>query len=148
MGETPPPAELLLVEDNPDDLELILRSLSRPPFQGRVFAVRDGAEALDFLFGTGIYASRAGNPPPKVILLDLKLPKVTGKEVLKRVRSDERLRRVPVVILTSSRQERDVAESYALGANSYVVKPVRFDELSRVIGQTGLYWTQFNHPAA
>jgi len=121
--------EILLVEDNPNDEELTLRALRKNNLANRVHVVRDGAEALEFIFATGAYTDRRVENGPKVILLDLKLPKVDGLEVLRRVKSDERTRATPVVVLTSSREERDVVERYKLGVNSYLVKPVDFDKL-------------------
>lgn len=137
-----PPAEMdvLFVEDNPNDVELTLRALKKNHFTNRVVVARDGAEALDILFPA------AAAPLPRVILLDLKLPKVTGLEVLRRLKGDERTRSVPVVVLTSSREAPDVAESYRLGANSYIVKPVDFDAFARAVADVGLYWLLLNHP--
>ncbi len=138
--------EVLLVEDNPYDIELTLRALKKHSCARDVFVVKDGAEALAFLFGTGAYAHRAAGPMPRVILLDLKLPKVDGLEVLRRIKSDERTRCVPVVVLTSSREERDVAECYRLGVNSYVVKPVAYDALVESVAELGRYWLSLNEP--
>jgi CheY-like chemotaxis protein len=139
--------DILLVEDDPNDLELTTRVLNKLPWGRRVFAVRDGAEALDFLFGGGAYARRNLRYRPRMILLDLKLPKVGGIEVLRRIKSDERTRTIPTVILTSSREERDIVESYKLGVNSYVVKPVQFDQFETAVSELGLYWMQVNVPA-
>jgi two-component system response regulator len=139
--------DILLVEDDPNDLELTTRVLNKLPWGRRVFAVRDGAEALDFLFGAGAYARRNLRYRPRMILLDLKLPKVGGIEVLRRIKSDERTRTIPTVILTSSREERDIVESYKLGVNSYVVKPVQFDQFEVAVSELGLYWMQVNLPA-
>jgi CheY-like chemotaxis protein len=136
--------DILLVEDDPNDLELTTRVLNKLPWGRRVFAVRDGAEALDFLFGTGTYARRDLRYRPRMILLDLKLPKVGGIEVLRRIKSDERTRTIPTVVLTSSREERDIVESYELGVNSYVVKPVQFDQFEVAVSELGLYWMQVN----
>src|ERR1051326_5784755 len=119
MSSTVEEAEILLVEDNPNDVELTLRALRKQNLENKVFVVRDGAEALDFIFASGAYASRKIEDKPKVVLLDLKLPKVDGIEVLKRVKADERTRSIPVVMLTSSQEERDVSETYRLGVNSY-----------------------------
>jgi CheY-like chemotaxis protein len=130
--------ELLIVEDNPDDLELALRALKKHNLANRVHVARDGAEALEFL---------AGDVTPRVILLDLKLPKVDGLEVLRRIKTDERTRAIPVVVMTSSREEQDVVESYRLGVNSYVVKPVEFDEFVRAVSELGMYWLLLNHPS-
>jgi two-component system, response regulator len=137
--------EILLVEDNPDDVELALHALKKNHLANRIEVVRDGAEALDFLFARGAYTGRdISNGGPKVVLLDLKLPKVDGLEVLKSIRSDPRLKSLPVVILTSSREERDIAESYHLGVNSYVAKPVDFVQFTEAVRQLGLYWLLLN----
>ncbi|MFZ1059517.1 MAG: response regulator [Candidatus Rokuibacteriota bacterium] len=138
--------EILLVEDNPNDVELTLHALSESHVTNPVHVVRDGAEALEFIFGTGAYASRNMNNTPKVILLDLKLPKVDGLEVLRRVKSDPRTAKIPVVVLTSSREERDIVESYQLGVNSYIVKPVDFEQFTAAVRQVGLYWVLLNQP--
>jgi len=135
---------ILLVEDDPDDEALALRALRRNNIKNEVVVVRDGAEALDYLFATGTYASRDANDLPQVVLLDLKLPKVDGLEVLRRVRADPRTELLPVVVLTSSKEDRDVVESYARGANSYVRKPVEFNEFSEAVRQLGLYWLLLN----
>lgn len=137
---------ILLVEDNPDDVELTLRALRLHNVQNEVAIVRDGAEALDYLFTTGAYASRDPGTMPTVILLDLKLPKIDGLEVLRRIRADERTELLPVVILTSSREEQDVVSGYKLGANSYVQKPVDFAQFSEAVRQLGLYWLLLNEP--
>ena len=136
---------ILLVEDNQADVELTLHALARNNLTNPVKVVQDGAEALDFLFCAGAYKSRA-NSKPKVILLDLKLPKVDGLEVLERVKSDERTREIPVVVLTSSREERDMVESYRLGVNSYITKPVDFQQFTEAVRQIGLYWLLLNQP--
>ena len=138
--------EILLVEDNPDDAELTLRALKKHNLANGVFHVKDGAEALDFLFGSGTYAGRSATAPPRVVMLDLKLPKLDGREVLRRIKSDERTKDTPVVILTSSREERDIVEGYRLGVNSYVQKPVRFDEFVEAVAHLGLYWMVLNQP--
>lgn len=138
--------EILLVEDNPDDVELTLRVLRRQNLANNVHVVRDGAEALEFIFGTGAYAERDINKKPKVILLDLKLPKVDGLEVLRKVKSDERTRVIPVVVLTSSHEERDIVESYKLGVNSYITKPVDFEKFVDAVSELGLYWLLLNRP--
>jgi two-component system response regulator len=138
--------EILLVEDNPSDVELTLHELKKHNLANRIHVVRDGEEALDFLFCRGAYQGRDANIPPKVILLDLKLPKVDGLEVLRQIRRDERTRLLPVVIMTSSREERDVVESYKLGINSYIVKPVDFDQFSEAVRQIGCYWLLLNQP--
>ena len=137
---------ILLVEDNPDDVDLTLRSLRRHNVQNEVVVVRDGAEALDYLFTTGAYASRDPGTMPTVILLDLKLPKIDGLEVLRRLRADERTELLPVVILTSSKEEQDLVNGYKLGANSYVQKPVDFVQFSEAVKQLGMYWLLLNEP--
>jgi len=137
---------LLLVEDNPDDVELTLLALQKHNISNEVVVVRDGAEALDYLFATGAYADRDRSITPAVILLDLKLPKINGLEVLQRLRADERTKLLPVVILTSSKEEQDILNGYKLGANSYVRKPVDFDQFSDAVRQLGLYWLLLNEP--
>ena len=137
-------AEILLVEDNTNDVELALHALRKRKLANNIHVARDGAEALDFLFGEGKYAGRDIRQTPNVILLDLKLPLVDGLEVLARVKGDPRTRHVPVVVLTSSREERDLVESYQLGVNSYIVKPVNFDQFSAAIEQLELYWVLLN----
>jgi two-component system, response regulator len=139
--------EILLVEDNPTDLELTLRALGKVNLANKVFAVSDGAQALDYLFASGEFAGRIGASHPRVVLLDLKLPKVDGIEVLRRIRSDPRTALVPVVVLTSSAEERDRLASYELGANSFIVKPVEFDSFARAVTDVGLYWMLLNRPA-
>jgi two-component system, response regulator len=141
-GET----EILLVEDNPTDLELALRVFKKHELAHRIEVARDGAEALDFLFGTGAYADRGRIRYPKVILLDLKLPKIGGLEVLRRIKGDPRTRTIPVVVLTSSREDKDMVESYQLGVNSYIVKPVDFDQFSNCLRDIGMYWLLSNAP--
>ena len=138
--------EILLVEDNPNDGELTMRALKKNHLANQVFWVKDGAEALEFLFATHRYADRALEQRPKVILLDLKLPKVDGLEVLRQLKADERTKVIPVVVLTSSREERDVIESYRLGVNSYIVKPVEFDKFTQSVSDLGLYWVLLNEP--
>ena len=133
---------ILLVEDNPDDEVLTLRALKKSRIENRVYVVRDGPEALDFLFGTGPYATKRRTPA--VVLLDLKLPKIDGLEVLRRVRADERTRMIPVVVLTSSREEQDIVNSYRSGANSYIRKPVEFERFVEAVGQIGGYWLSLN----
>lgn len=135
---------ILLVEDNDDDVELTLRALRRNRVANKVDVVRDGAEALEYLFATGDYAKRDVRDTPNLVLLDLKLPKVGGLEVLERVRADPRTRRLPVVILTSSNVESDLARSYDLGANSYIRKPVDFTQFMEAVNQLGLYWLVLN----
>ena len=136
--------ELLLVEDNPQDLELALRALRKINLANHIEVARDGAEALDFIFCEGPHAGRKMSNGPKVILLDLKLPKVDGLEVLKRVKSDPRTRMIPVVVLTSSKEQRDIVESYNLGVNSYIVKPVNFDGFTDAMRELGVYWLMLN----
>lgn len=131
-------AEILLVEDNPNDAELTTRALKQRNLANQLHVCRDGAEALD-------YIARVATVP-KVILLDLKLPKVDGLEVLRKLKGDERTRSIPVVVLTSSREEPDIERAYALGANSYIVKPVDFDAFARAVSDVGLYWLLLNHP--
>jgi CheY-like chemotaxis protein len=137
---------ILLVEDNPSDRELTLHALHRHHLANHIEVVRDGAEALDYLFATGPYAGRDPAQMPKLILLDLKLPKVDGLEVLQRVKADPRTRSIPVVVLTSSEEERDVVESYRLGVNSYIVKPVDFAQFTEAVRKLGFYWLLLNHP--
>lgn len=135
---------ILLVEDNPDDVELTLRGLQKNNVSNEVVVARDGAEALDYLFGTGMYEGRDVDNQPTLVLLDLKLPRVSGLEVLKRIRGDERTKCMPVVILTSSKEDRDIMEGYSNGANSYVRKPVDFHEFSEAVRQLNLYWLLLN----
>ena len=135
---------ILLVEDNPDDEALTLRALKKNNIGNNLMVVRDGAEALEFLFCTGAFANRDRNDRPQVILLDINLPKVDGLEVLRRIRADESTRFLPVVILTSSKEEQDMLKSYILGANSYVRKPVDFSEFIEAVRQLGLYWLVLN----
>jgi two-component system response regulator len=137
---------ILLVEDNPDDELLTLRALRKNKILNEVTVVRDGAEALDYLFGAGKYAGRDTRDMPQVVLLDLKLPKLDGLEVLRRLRAEELTRRLPVVVLTSSDEEQDILASYDLGANSYVRKPVEFHQFIDALGQLGLYWLVLNQP--
>lgn len=138
---------ILLVEDNPDDEALTLRALQKNNIANEVVVTRDGVEALDFLFCQGTYRGRNPLEKPAVILLDLKLPKVDGLEVLKRLRTDDRTRLHPVVILTSSKEEHDLINGYRLGANSYIRKPVDFNQFVNAVGQLGLYWLVLNEPA-
>ena len=141
-----PDGIILLVEDNEDDVDLTLRALKRNNIRNEVVVARDGVEALDYLWGTGAHAGRDTAQMPQVILLDLKLPKIDGLEVLRRVRSDERTKLLPVVILTSSKEQQDMVESYSLGANSYVRKPVDFNQFVEAVRQLGLYWLVLNEP--
>ncbi len=136
--------DLLLVEDNPDDVELTLHAFKKINISNPVHVVRDGAEALEFLFCTGAYAHRKIQDSPKVVLLDLKLPKVDGLEVLRCIRADPRTKSMPVVILTTSREERDIVSSYELGVNSYIVKPVDFEQFVEATRTLGLYWLLLN----
>jgi two-component system, response regulator len=136
--------EILLVEDNESDAELAIRALKRHHFANGVLHVKDGQEALDFLFGSGAYAWRTVNDQPKVVLLDLKLPKVDGLEVLRRIKTDEATKITPVVMLTSSLEDSELAESYRLGANSYIVKPVDSERFEEAIATLGLYWLLLN----
>ena len=135
---------ILLVEDNPDDEALAIRALKKSNLANEIAVARDGVEALEFLFCEGSYADRDPHDAPVVILLDLKLPKVDGLEVLKRVKSDERTRRLPVVVMTSSSEEQDIVNSYDLGANSYIRKPVDFNQFTEAVAQLGLYWLVLN----
>lgn len=136
--------EILLVEDNPNDAELAIRAMRKNNIANKVVHVMDGEEALDFIFATGSFTDRNLENNPKVILLDLKLPKIDGLEVLKAVKSDERTKSIPVVVLTSSKEENDIIKSYALGVNSYIVKPVDFDNFIEAVREIGLYWLLLN----
>jgi CheY-like chemotaxis protein len=138
--------EILLVEDNPQHVELTLRALKKHNLANNVLVAKDGAEALAFIFATGAYSQRRIENGPKVILLDLKLPKVDGLEVLRRIKSDERTKAIPVVVVTTSEQEQDVVESYKLGVNSYIVKPVSFDKFIQAVSELGFYWMLLNKP--
>jgi two-component system response regulator len=138
--------EILLVEDNPNDVELTLHVLAKNNFTDPVHVVRDGAEALEFIYGTGVYSGRDVNHQPKVILLDLKLPKIDGLEVLRRLKADPETSMIPVVVLTSSREERDIVESYKLGVNSYITKPVDFEQFNTTVRTLGMYWLLLNQP--
>ncbi len=136
--------EILLVEDNPQHVELTLRALKKYHLANNVLVAKDGAEALEFIFRTGAHARRKIENEPKVVLLDLKLPKMDGLEVLRKIKSDERTKSIPVVVVTTSEQEQDVVESYKLGANSYIVKPVSFDKFVQAVSELGLYWMLLN----
>lgn len=136
--------EILYVEDNPNDVELTLRALKKRNLANNLFHVEDGAEALDFLFARGKYEQRSPENKPKLILLDIKLPRVDGLEVLRSIKADTRTHNIPVVMLTSSAEDRDVIESYRLGVNSYIVKPVDFDNFSQAVSDVGFYWAVLN----
>lgn len=138
--------EILLVEDDANDMDLTLHALRRENVVNKIFVARDGEEALDFLFCRGAFAERSFDHPPRIVLLDLKLPKVDGIEVLRQVKSDPRTKLIPVVILTSSKEERDVVKGYDLGANSYIQKPVDFEQFRNTVKQAGLYWLLTNQP--
>ena len=142
-----PPIDVLLIEDDPKDVEMTRYAFEHYRLSNRIHVVRDGAEALDFIFGAGAYAGRNVEDVPRVILLDLKLPKVGGIEVLRRLKSDPRTRAIPVVVMTSSREERDAVEAYTLGANSYIVKPLDFATFTEAVRQVGLYWLLLNEPS-
>ncbi len=137
---------ILLVEDNPDDEALTLRAFAKNQVANPIVVARDGVEALDYIFGTGAYAGRDLDVMPAFVLLDLKLPRIDGLEVLRRIRDDVRTSLVPVVILTTSKEQQDVYEGYSLGANSYIRKPVDFDQFIAAVGQIGLYWLELNQP--
>lgn len=138
--------EILLVEDDPNDLELTLRALRKKNLANKIEIARDGAEALDFIFCTGPHTGRSISSQPRLIMLDLKLPKVDGLAVLQKLKSDERTARIPVVILTSSAEERDIVRGYELGVNSFITKPVDFTQFTEAIGQLGMYWMLLNTP--
>ena len=137
---------VLIVEDNATDAELTMRELKKHNLANNLVWVKDGAEALDFLFARGRYADRSINSKPKIILLDLRLPKVDGLEVLTKIKADPRTREIPVVVLTSSKEDKDIKESYKRGANSFIVKPVNFDSFSEVVTRLGFYWLVINEP--
>jgi len=138
--------EILLVEDNPRDAELTIRALKKKKLANNLFHVEDGVDALDYLFGRGKFSGRNVNDTPKVVLLDLKLPRINGLEVLKKIKADQRTQAIPVVIVTSSAEDPDVKTAYQLGANSYVLKPVQFDSFMEAMVKVGLYWLMVNHP--
>jgi two-component system, response regulator len=138
--------DILLVEDNADDVELALYALGREKLANHVIVVRDGEEALDFLFCRAAFAERSFEHPPKLVLLDLKLPKVSGLEVLKQAKTDPRTKNIPIVIMTSSKEEQDLVSGYNLGANSYIQKPVDFDQFRETVKSAGLYWLVINQP--
>ena len=138
--------EILLVEDNPDDVELAMFALKKNNFANTIHVARDGEEALDFLFCRGPHSGRSFDQPPKVVLLDLKLPKIDGLEVLRALKGDSRTQAVPVVVMTSSKQQRDMVEGYKLGVNSYIQKPIDFAEFREIIKQLGYYWVVINQP--
>ena len=138
--------DILLVEDNADDVELALHALRKGRLANRIQVARDGEEALEFLFCTGAFSHRSFDNPPRLVLLDLKLPKVDGMEVLKQIKNDPRTKTIPVVILTSSKEERDLVSGYHLGANSYIQKPVDFDQFRSTVKNAGLYWMVVNQP--
>ena len=142
------PVEILLVEDSAEDLELTLRALRKANLANHIEIARDGAEAIDFIFGEGTHAGRDITDAPKLILLDLKLPRVDGLEVLKRIKLDPRTSHIPIVVLTSSKEQNDVTESYQLGVNSYIVKPVNFEGFTAAVQNLGMYWLLLNQPPA
>ena len=138
--------EILLVEDSQDDQEMTIHALRKANLANKIRVIRDGPEALEYIFCTGAHAGRRMEDTPKLILLDLKLPKIDGLEVLREIKSDFRTKTIPVVILTSSKEQRDVIESYHLGVNSYVVKPVKFEDFARAVQELGIYWLMLNQP--
>lgn len=138
--------EILLVEDNPNDAELTIRGLRKNKIANNILHISDGEKALEFFFAEGEYKGRNMNMPPKIVILDLKLPKVSGIEILQKVKSDERTKFIPIVVLTSSKEESDVVESYKYGANSYIVKPVDFNKFLEAIKHLGIYWLLLNEP--
>lgn len=140
--------EMLLIEDNPDEAELTIRSLKKNNLANHLIHIDDGEKALDFIFSQGEYSNNTALMRPKLILLDLNLPKVDGLEILKRVKSDERTKTIPVVVLTSSKEERDIIESYKLGVNGYIVKPVDFNSFTKAVADIGMYWLILNEPPA
>ena len=138
--------EILIVEDTPEDVELALRALRKANLTNKIQIVRDGAEAMEFIFAEGKHSGRKIEDVPKVVLLDLKLPKIDGMEVLRRIKSDPRTKTIPVVVLTSSKEQKDVVESYQLGVNSYIVKPVNFERFAAAVQDLGMYWLLLNQP--
>lgn len=140
------PVEVLLVEDNPSDVKLAIKSLERYNLANKILVVHDGAEALDYLYGRDKFKNKNTQEKLKLILLDLKLPKVDGIEVLKMIKEDEKLKTIPVVILTSSKEDKDIANGYKYGVNSYIVKPVDFEQFSKAVADLGLYWLVLNEP--
>jgi two-component system response regulator len=138
--------EILIVEDTPQDLQLTLRALQKAKLTNHIHVARDGAEAIEFIFAEGPHAGRKIEDTPKVILLDLKLPKIDGIEVLRRIKNDSRTNAIPVVVLTSSKEQKDVVESYRLGVNSYIVKPVNFERFASAVQELGMYWLLLNQP--
>lgn len=140
--------EILLVEDSPSDLELALRALKKANISNRIHVARDGVEALEYIFCEGPYVGRKIEEKPKLIMLDLKLPRVDGLEVLRRIKGDPRTRQIPVVMMTSSKEQSDVIKSYELGVNSFIVKPVDFDTFAKAVEEVGMYWLLLNHPPA
>ena len=138
--------DILIIEDNPNDLELAVRALKKNNIANNIHVISDGAEALDYFFATGKYSGRNTKLIPKMILLDLKLPKVDGLEILRRIKSDETTKSIPVVILTSSKEESDIVQGYKLGANSFIVKPVDFDKFMTTVRDLGMYWLLLNEP--
>ena len=138
--------DVLLVEDNPDDATLVIRELKKNNLANKLIHLTDGVEAIDFIFGQGKFSERNVEDKPKLVLLDLKMPKINGLEVLQQIRSDERTKYIPVVVMTSSQEERDIINSYSLGVNAYVVKPVGFDNFSKAVAELGLFWILVNQP--
>jgi two-component system response regulator len=138
--------EIILVEDNPDDAGLTIRALKKQNLANNLVHLKDGEEALNFLFSQGPYKDKPISKTPKVVLLDLKMPKINGIEVLQKIRSDERTKTIPVVVLTSSNEDPDIKECYKLGVNSYIVKPVGFDDFTKVVAELGFYWMVLNRP--